>query len=79
MSSLSLIDGLDKGVTIGSKKVSILMYTDDIVLLRANEIAMQDVIKCSNQWLMSLHVVDNHLNFLLNINILVCFIQNLWT
>ena len=79
MSSLSLIDGLDKGVTIGSKKVSILMYTDDIVLLRANEIAMQDVIKCSNQGLMSLHVVNNHLNFLLNINILVCFIQNLWT
>ena len=54
-----VFDCLDRGVTIGSEKVSIIMYADDIVLLSENEIAMQDVIKCCNQWCNEWHLEVN--------------------
>ena len=35
------------------------MYADDIVLLSENEIDMQDMIKCCNQWFNEWHLEVN--------------------
>ena len=44
------INGLGKGVTLGTSQLSILIFADDIALLAENEQDLQSLLNCVHSW-----------------------------